>query len=60
MVKILETNTNETNILKSYLILQDGTLFKGKSFGAQTHSDDEKGFFFKYFLFTIKNFLILI
>ena len=49
MVKILETSTNETNMLKSYLLLQDGTLFEGKSFGAQTHSDGEIGFYFKFF-----------
>ena len=42
MVKILETNANDA-MLKSYLLLQDGTLFEGKSFGAQTHSDGEIG-----------------
>ena len=41
MVKILETNSIKEE--KSYLLLQDGTLFEGKSFGAQTHSDGEIG-----------------
>ena len=41
----LKLNTNEANMLKSYLLLQDGILFEGKSFGAQTHSDGEIGFF---------------
>ena len=34
-------------MLKSYLLLQDGILFEGKSFGAQTHSDGEIGCFLK-------------
>jgi hypothetical protein len=43
MVKLLEKATNDVGLNKSYLLLQDGTLFEGVSFGAQTPSDGEIG-----------------
>ena len=46
MVKLLEKATNDVGLTKSYLLLQDGTLFEGVSFGAQTPSDGEIGKWF--------------
>jgi hypothetical protein len=49
MVKLLE-KANDVRPSKSYLLLQDGTLFEGVSFGAQTPSDGEIGKFCLLFI----------